>query len=113
MLLHGGSDLTRIQAKVEHVTAAPGLGSVVWLHTRWGVLRLDGEPTVTELAADVDGVVEFVEHVSHLGVRVDSPASRPAIAGAERRVAAGLLAEAASRGYAVARRARAELDAVT
>lgn len=112
VLLHGGSDLGRIQAKVEHVTAAPGPDTVVRLHTRWGVLRLGPGPRLTELARDVPGADEFADHLRGLGVRVEAPAPRAPISTAERRAAAVLLTEAARRGYAVARRARAELEGV-
>jgi glutaconate CoA-transferase, subunit B len=44
VLLHGGTDLRRLQARVEHVTAAPGPHARVRLHTRWGVLRLGEDP---------------------------------------------------------------------
>lgn len=108
--LHGGADLRRIQANVEHVTAAPGRDSVVWLHTRWGVLRLGTDPWLAELAEDEPGVDEFVAHLNRLGVRIDAAAPRPPILDAERRAAAGVLIEAATRGYAVARRARTELE---
>ncbi|MDQ0381363.1 hypothetical protein [Amycolatopsis thermophila] len=112
VLLHGGEDLGRIQAEVEHVTAAPGAETIVWLHTRWGVLRLGARPRLVELARDVPGAHEFSGHLRGLGVRVDAPVPRAPISEAERRAAAGLLAEAAGRGYAVARRARAELEGV-
>lgn len=108
--LHGGTDLRRIQARVDHVTAAPGPDTLVRLHTRWGVVRLRPEPRLEELAREVPGADEFVTHLRALGVAVDSATPRAEISEAERAAARGLLADAATRGYAVARRAIAELE---
>lgn len=105
--LHGGTDLRRIQANVEHVTAAAGPDTPVRLHTRWGLVRLGRQPRLDELA-DVPGTHEFVEHLRGLGV--DVAAARPEISREEREAAAHVLIEAADRGYAVARRARTELE---
>jgi glutaconate CoA-transferase subunit B len=108
--LHGGADLRRIQARVEHVTAAPGPHTRVRLHTRWGVVRVGADPALEEVA-DVDGAEEFAAHLAALGARTDGAAPRPPVDAAERAAAAALLREAADRGYAVARRALAEAAA--
>jgi glutaconate CoA-transferase, subunit B len=108
--LHGGTDLRRIQDRVEHVTAAPGQHTLVRMHTRWGSVRLGTDPRLEELAGDVPGAAEFLSHLRGLGVDVDKPVARAVIADEERRAAARVLTEAAERGYAVARRASAELE---
>ncbi|QRP43132.1 hypothetical protein [Amycolatopsis sp. FDAARGOS 1241] len=108
--LHGGSDLRRIQNRVEQVTAAPGARSLVRLHTRWGSVRLGVEPQLEELAADVPGAEAFTAHMRGLGVDVSAPQPRAGVSPEDRRAAAGVLAEAAERGYAVARRAHAEVE---
>ncbi|WIX77307.1 hypothetical protein QRX50_38845 [Amycolatopsis carbonis] len=108
--LHGGSDLRRIQDRVEHVTAAPGSHSLVRMHTRWGSVRLGAQPRLEELAEAAPGTDDFVAHLRGLGVDVSSPESRTEVSSEDRRAAAQVLAEAAGRGYAVARRAHAELE---
>jgi glutaconate CoA-transferase subunit B len=109
--LHGGADLTRIQARVEHVTAAPRPGTLVRMHTRWGIVRL-GDTPVLEERSDAAGVEDFVAHLSGLGVVTDGGADRAPVQAAERRAAATVLQAAAERGYAVARRARSEIAEV-
>jgi glutaconate CoA-transferase subunit B len=108
--LHGGNDLRRIQAQVEHVTAAPGPDALVRLHTRWGIVRLGSARRLEELAVNTPGVDEFVAHLRGLGVDTAGPAQRPQLTETERRAAARVLGEAAGRGYAVARRAHEELE---
>lgn len=105
--LHGGADLRRIQAKVEHVTAAPGPHTLVRLHTRWGIARLGAEPALEEVA-DVEGAEGFVAHLGALGARTVGAAVRAPVGPQDRAAAAAVLREAAERGYAVARRALAE-----
>ena len=105
--LHGGTDLRRIQARVEHVTAAPGPHTLVRLHTRWGIARLGADPALEEVA-DVEGADAFVAHLDALGARTAGAATRPRVEPPEREAAATTLREAATRGYAVARRALAE-----
>jgi glutaconate CoA-transferase subunit B len=105
--LHGGGDLRRIQAKVEHVTAAPGPHTLVRLHTRWGVARLGAEPALEEIA-DVEGAEAFVAHLDALGARTAGVAVRAPVEAGERAAAAEVLRAAADRGYAVARRALIE-----
>lgn len=105
--LHGGTDLRRIQAKVEHVTAAPGRETLVRLHTRWGVARLGAEPALEEVA-DVEGAEGFVAHLEALGARTAGAAARAPVEAEELAAAAAVLQEAAERGYAVARRALTE-----
>jgi glutaconate CoA-transferase, subunit B len=107
--LHGGSDLRRIQARVEHVTAAPGPQTLVRLHTRWGVARLGADPALEEIA-DVEGAEEFIAHLAALGARTAGAATREPVRPQERAAAAAVLREAAARSYAVARRALAEPD---
>jgi glutaconate CoA-transferase, subunit B len=108
--LHGGADLRRIQAGVEHVTAAPGPHTLVRLHTRWGIARLGAEPVLEEVA-DVDGADGFVAHLDALGVRTTGATAREPVRPQERGAAAAVLREAADRGYGVARRARSEIAA--
>lgn len=102
--LSGGRDLRRIQASVDHVTAAPGAHSLVRLHTRWGIAVLGDDAKLEELA-DVPGVDEFVNHLGSLGVSVGTPVIRARICDSDRLAALGVLREAAERGYWVARRA--------
>lgn len=99
--LSGGEDMTRIQYRVEHVTAAPGPHTLVRMHTRWGIAVLGERPCLEEVA-DIAGVDAFVAHLVDLGVTTTSPASRPVTTSAERYVATELLASAAKRGYQVA-----------
>lgn len=104
--LSGGTDLRRIQAKVDHVTAAPGPNSLVRLHTRWGSAILGANARLEELA-DVDGVDAFVTHMESLGVQNIAPTQRVPIEESEREAAVAVLRAAADRGYLVARRALA------
>lgn len=107
--LSGGSDLRRIQANVEHVTAAPGPDSLVRLHTRWGIAVL-GTGAKLEEIADVRGAAEFIRHLEDLGVSTDAPITRTQVRDAERDAALKLLQAAAERGYQVARRALAPTE---
>lgn len=107
--LHGGDDLSRLVARVEHVTARPGPGSVVRVQTRWGCLRLDGEPRLEELV-DPPASGAFLDRMAELGVATDSAVPRPPADDDARRAAARVLREAAGRGYAVGRRAVTEID---
>ncbi|KQX62942.1 CoA-transferase [Angustibacter sp. Root456] len=108
--LHGGGDLSRIQARVEHVTAAPGASSLVRLHTRWGVARLGAEPVVEEVAPDVPGHQEWLEHLAGLGVAASGAVERAPVQDDERAAAAHTLRDAARRGYGVARKAVNEIE---
>jgi glutaconate CoA-transferase subunit B len=100
--LCGGSDLNRVQRRVEHVTAAPGPDTLVRVHTRWGIAVLGERPHLEEVA-DVAGVDAFVSHLADLGVDTStSPTNRPPTTDAERAAATDLLVSAASRGYQVA-----------
>jgi glutaconate CoA-transferase subunit B len=110
--LSGGDDLRRIQARVEHVTAAPEPDTLVRLHTRWGVVRLGDQAEVEEVA-EVPGLDDFLAHLATLGVAAGSPAVRPATSPADRAAAALVLDGARDRGYAVARRAAAVSRAVS
>ncbi|MEN3270165.1 hypothetical protein [Pseudonocardia sp.] len=109
--LHGGADLRRIQARVEHVTASPGPHALVRLHTRWGIARLGPEPVLEEIA-DVEGAERFAAHLESLGVRSTGAAAREPVRPQERAKASEVLRAAASRGYAVARRATVEIEAL-
>jgi glutaconate CoA-transferase subunit B len=99
--LCGGADLSRIQHRVEHVTAAPGPDSLVRMHTRWGIAVLGAAPHLEEVA-DVAGVDAFVAHLQDLGMDTANPADRPPTTDAERAAATELLVSAADRGYQVA-----------
>jgi glutaconate CoA-transferase, subunit B len=107
--LHGGTDLRRIQGRVEHVTAAPGAASLVRLHTRWGVVRLGDQPFLEEVAGNVPGAQAFRDHLDALGVDVTSPVSRPTATTSEITAARAIFEQAAARGYTVGVRALAEL----
>lgn len=105
VLLHGGARPERIVAAVEHVTAAPAPDAVVRLVTRWATLRLDGgEPRIEQVEPDAEGLDDALAHLRALGVAATDEAAPPL----DREllaVAAQVLAEAAQRGYAVARQA--------
>jgi glutaconate CoA-transferase subunit B len=107
--LHGGNDLSRIQDQVEHVTAAPGPNTLVRMHTRWGVVRLGRSPALEE-RADVPAAEEFAQHLERLGVPTGAAVGCPPVEPEERRAAAQVVRGAAERGYAVARRARSEVE---
>jgi glutaconate CoA-transferase subunit B len=47
--LHGGGDPRRVQAEVEHVTAAPAADAIVRLHCRWCIVR----PAVRALREEI------------------------------------------------------------
>jgi glutaconate CoA-transferase subunit B len=106
--LHGGTDLRRIQARVEHVTAAPGAAARVRMHTRWGVVRLGDRPALEELADHVPGASACVDHIGALGVDIGAPVPRPAATTDEIAAARAVFEQAAARGYAVGARALAE-----
>jgi len=109
LLLHGGTDLSRLQARVEHVTAAPSPRARVRLHTRWGVLRL-GENPELEVRTDVDDAGRFVDHLRALGVPTDDAAPSAPVTAEEKSAAAAVLRAAADRGYAVAHSCRSEWE---
>jgi glutaconate CoA-transferase subunit B len=110
--LSGGPDMTRIQRRLQHVTAAPGPDSTVRLVTRWGGAVLGERPRLEEIA-DVAGADAFVAHLGSLGVDTSSPTHRPSTSPAEREAATELLASAADRGYQVAVAALAGTPAAT
>lgn len=105
--LHGGTDLQRLQRRVEHVTAAPAPGATVRLHTRWGVLELGPAPSVESLV-DGPGTDRFLDRMAELGVAVNGAAVAEPCSDEEQRQARDLLHRAAERGYEVAVRARQE-----
>ncbi len=102
--LFGSPSLSRLHARLEHVTAAPGPHTLVRVHSRWGILRLGAYPSLEEVA-EVPGAGDFTDALLGLGVDVSQPAMRPASSADERAAAVDLFLEAAGRGYAVARRA--------
>lgn len=96
LLLHGGADPDRLVARVEHVTAAPN--GPVRLLTRWGTLRLGAHPRLLTTAAPTD-------RLRDLGVDLEGAVAEEPPTEHEYDVAAGVLAEAAERGYVVAQEA--------
>jgi glutaconate CoA-transferase subunit B len=105
--LHGGSDPSRLQAAVEHVTAAPGPQASVRLHTRWGELRLGASPALRTIADGPD-VERFLARLTELEVPVDAAVPAAPVTADERARARDVLARAAERGYQVARQALKE-----
>jgi glutaconate CoA-transferase subunit B len=101
LLLYGGADPGRLVARVEHVTAAPSAGASVRLLTRWGTVRLGPAP---RLESGDDTVLSA--HLRALGVDTTRTVPEQPAADRELSVAAGVLAEAAQRGYLVAREAQ-------
>jgi glutaconate CoA-transferase subunit B len=108
--LHGGDAFERIQGSVEHVTAAPGRDALVRLHTRWGVVRLGHEPVLEEIADEIPGAADFMTRLTVLGVATQGASAREPVNDDERAAATATLRAAASRGYAVARRALRETE---
>jgi glutaconate CoA-transferase subunit B len=102
LLLHGGANPARLVRRVEHVTAAPAPGARVRLLTRWGTLLLGSQPCLLTLVSD-DGV--FAARMRELGVDTSGAEPEEPPSEAEEAVAAQVLAEAAERGYVVAREA--------
>lgn len=102
--LCGAIDLRRLQARLDHVTAAPSKDSCVRLHTRWGIVRLGVQPRVEEVA-DVPGTDAFLEHVARLGANTQTPKLRAECSAAERDAATAVLEQASKRGYHIATRA--------
>ncbi len=97
LLLHGGTDPSRIVRRVEHVTAAPAPGARIQLLTRWGTLRLDGGPRFVELSGEQPAW--FAElGVDRTGAAEAAPPTRE-----ERAAAESVLRDAAAAGYSVAR----------
>jgi glutaconate CoA-transferase, subunit B len=103
--LHGGDDLRRVQARVEHVTAAPAAGALVRLHCRWGIVRLGDRPALEQLVPGADG---FATHLAALGVDITRAVPCPDVRPAELAAARAVLVDAAERGYDVAVRALRE-----
>lgn len=105
--LYGGGNFSRIQQRVEHVTAAPAPSAVVRLHTRWGTVRLGGDPKLEE-RIDAAESEAFVRHLVARGVDVAQALESPPQVAEERELAVAFLTEAAGRGYVVAQRALRE-----
>jgi glutaconate CoA-transferase subunit B len=99
LLLHGGANPARLVRRVEHVTAAPAPGARVRLLTRWGTLALGSEPRLLTFASD------DVAWLRDLGVDTSGAEPEQPPSDAEEAVAVAVLAEAAERGYVVAREA--------
>ena len=109
VLVHGGADLNRLQARVEHVTAAPGPRALVRLHTRWGVLRLGDAPEL-ETHADVADADQFLDYLHRLDVHTQDATPCVSVNAQERSAAASVLRAAAERGYTVAHGCRTEWE---
>jgi glutaconate CoA-transferase subunit B len=103
--LHGGDDPRRVQARVEHVTAAPAAGALVRLHCRWGIVRLGDRPMLEQT---VPGAESFATHLAGLGVDVTHAVPCPDARPDELAAARAVLVDAAERGYDVAVRALRE-----
>lgn len=103
VLLHGGADPARIVSRVEHVTAAPGPDAVVRLLTRWGTVRLGPEPRLLSVTADA---APLVDRLRALGVETAEAVPEPLPSERALTVARDVVAQAAQRGYLVAREAR-------
>jgi len=103
--LHGGSEPRRVQAEVEHVTAAPAAGALVRLHCRWGTARLGASPALEQV---MPGAEDFVTHLAALGVDVGRAVPCPEARADELAAARAVLADAAERGYDAAVRALRE-----
>jgi glutaconate CoA-transferase, subunit B len=103
--LHGGDDPRRVQARVEHVTAAPSAAALVRLHCRWGIVRLGARPVLEQL---VPGAEDFATYLAALGVDVTHAVPCPDVRPDELAVARAVLADAAERGYDAAARALRE-----
>jgi glutaconate CoA-transferase subunit B len=100
VLLHGRVRPDRLVARVDRVTAISGARSR--LVAPWGVLRLGSDPAVEEWLEEQPDV-GIVEHLSGLGVRTTG-APVVTLVPEEITAAREVMAEAAERGYAVARR---------
>jgi glutaconate CoA-transferase subunit B len=107
VLLHGGGDVRRVVAQVEHVTAEPGTPREVRLLTRWGTVLLGQHPRLVERVEGPDGE-RFREHLAGLGAEVADARPVVALSSDEERLAEAVLAEAAARGYSAARAALAD-----
>lgn len=103
VLLHGGSDPRRLAAAVENVTARPRPGAPVRAIGPFGVLELGARPRLLERHGE--DAAGFAERLRELGVELSGARPQPAPTEAEAEAANAVLAEAAERGYAVARRA--------
>lgn len=102
LLLYGGADPNRLAARVEHVTAAPAPDAPVRLLTRWGTVRLGPAPQLMTTAGDDTALVT---RLRALGVDATGAVAEKPPSDTEFAVAAGVLTEAAERGYSVAREA--------
>jgi glutaconate CoA-transferase subunit B len=102
LLLYGGADPARIVARVENVTAAPGQDTVVRLLTRWGTVRLGPAPRLLTAARDT---AVLAARLRTLGIDTADALMEKPPSDRELSVAAAVLAEAAERGYLMAREA--------
>jgi glutaconate CoA-transferase subunit B len=101
VLLHGGSDLRRIQARVEHVTSAPGPRTSTVLITRYGVVALGPAPRLLELV-DSPGGKELAARLLELGVELGIHCEMH-VGRAELLAARQAISAAAAAGYTMAR----------
>jgi len=104
ILLHGGSDVTRLSTPVEHVTATPGPTTSVLLVTRWGVAHLGAERRIVEISNHPDAAA-FIEIVASGAELPTEPSKRTITTPAEHEAAVTVLHEAARRGYRSAAKA--------
>jgi glutaconate CoA-transferase subunit B len=102
VFLFGGTDVTRIQRHVEHVTARPGPDASSRLLTRWGEVRLGRDPSVLTCVEGNAGD-RFLQHVHSLGVTVDGVVRGPLCTEVEYQAAMRVLSSAYAAGYEQAR----------
>jgi glutaconate CoA-transferase subunit B len=100
VLLHGGADPGRLVGRVAHVTTAPGPDTPVRLLTRWGTLRLGTSPRLLTTTGDE---TPLIARLRDLGVPTTDAVPEQPPSDRESAVARAVLAEAADRGYLVAR----------
>ena len=98
VLLHGGADINRIVARVEHVTGEPMDAEDVRLVTRWGTLSLIGEPVLLSVADTVEADV-FIARMNSLGVETSDAEPSPPPTTIEVDHARVVLDEARRKGY--------------
>lgn len=98
VLLHGRTDVSRLVAKVDYVTAASR--RTAQLITPWGVLSVGPEPRVMEWL-DAEQPDELMKHLSRLGVDTGS-ARYCSVSEHETSAARRVMIQAAMRGYVVA-----------
>lgn len=103
VLLHAGSQLQRLVARVESVTTAPAPDATVRLITRWGTMSLGERPRL-DVLTDGSESDHFVSRIRELGI--DTTSWKPAVVRTEeeREQARVVLDEARDKGYALEHR---------